>query len=109
MYKRARKLRQGVSVYKVYKLNGTVSLTQGVCDGIVKLYYFKATEWAAAGFGSPYVRVKVHGVFGEYAQNWFLGDMNVGPGCNEHRLFFSKKRAMNYMKLMEKMGFEIVK
>jgi len=44
-----------------------------------------------------------------YSEDWWsLDDMNVqGGGYNEHRVFFSRKAALNYLKILVAMGHSI--
>jgi len=107
---RAKRMKNGVSLFKVYNINGKVSLAEAVVNCRVKEYNF------LNGYSSPFVEVMIKGAYrdGVYAPNcyamdhWFLADMNVQGSCNKNRVFFKKKAAQNYIKLLVSMGAEDV-
>lgn len=106
--KRARRMRAGVSLFKVYNLRGTTFIREAVVTARPK-------DRSLSGLGSKllFVDVKIPGVYIDYKYYkdrycedcWSLSDMNVqGGGYNQHRVFFKKTAAQRYMNLLVAMG-----
>lgn len=97
----AKSLRQGQTIYKVYALGDQSYMVKSVvCSrakkmgitqymGIDVITYYKETDWL--GFTKEW----------KYNSSESLGDMNAlsgNNGYNNHRIFFSKKKAQKYLK-----------
>lgn len=97
--KRVRKLKQGVTLFKVYQRSGHIKgkhvtfLVSGMC--------MSKPFCTSSGF----LAVKVKSGTG-VIDNWFLGDMNIGAHHNKHQLFFSRKKAKSRVDLLVSMGYK---
>ena len=103
----AKSLRQGQTIYKVYALGDQSYMVKSVvCSrakkmgitqymGIDVITYYKETDWL--GFTKEW----------KYNSSESLGDMNAlsgNNGYNNHRIFFSKKKAEKYLKICKELG-----
>lgn len=107
--KRARRMRAGVSLFKVYDLNGYTYMTEAVVAARPRCIKIQ-------DINSPmiFVDVKVLGRWSDKfyknsytkrSAGWSLADMNVqGGGYNQHRVFFKRTAAQRYMNLLIAMG-----
>lgn len=101
--KRARRMRAGVSLFKVYNLSDYVYIQEAVVAARPR--YIKIQDITSHMI---FVDVKTLGRWSDkfykdtYADAcWSLADMNVqGGGYNQHRVFFKRTAAQRYMNLL---------
>lgn len=95
--KRARRMRAGVSLFKVYVLGNGAFIREAVVTSRVKAAVYLSWPESNIRIGLA-VDVKINFAGVCLKDVWFLSDMNVQDGgYNQHRLFFKRTAAQRFM------------